>query len=581
MEQVLYRKWRPKTLTDVIGQEHVIKTLKQAVLQNRIAHAYLFSGPRGTGKTSTARILAKAISCLSVKDGEPCNECHICVSVDEGRSLDLLEIDAASNRGIDDIRELRDKINFTPAESRYKVYIIDEVHMLSTPAFNAFLKTLEEPPPHAVFILATTEAHKIPATIISRCHRFDFHRISTEHIIDRLSRICQSEGISADYPVLLAIARNASGSLRDAENLLEQLGISYDSSISMDNVRDLFGMGDDSTSLQFVRIVLNGDAKGGLTIINDAADNGLDMRRFHRQIVDDFRSVLLMKSGVVDGIDKSQESINLIRDVSDNTPIGQILNALRIFENATPKLDGPNTLFLEMALIECCLDRNVNLSDKTDAKENQENSVSLDSIFGETASESKDLVPEHLFVDENHQEESSNSNRPNIDQYYKTTLEENQDKDSAISEVQSLSKESGQQSSDLEAVHVDVNVKSVSKSEWESIRRNTKMLTGPRYNIGALLSDCASTYVEDQILHLVYKNRANMERLQGEIDNPDTRRSFQDVVEKVTGVRYDFNLKTVDNGNNGTAVHKGHLVQTARSMGVIISGEGSEGKKSK
>src|SRR4030043_329445 len=215
--QVLYRKWRPRTLAEVIGQEPITQTLRNALRSGRVSHAYLFCGPRGTGKTSTARSLAKAINCLNLKDGEPCNTCEMCLAISQGRALDIIEIDAASNTGVDDIRSLREKVNYAPNQARYKVYIIDEVHMLSTSASNALLKTLEEPPPPVIFILATTEAHKILPTILSRCQRFDFRRLSQADVTSRLDYICQKEDIHIDPEALRIIARNATGSLRDAE----------------------------------------------------------------------------------------------------------------------------------------------------------------------------------------------------------------------------------------------------------------------------------------------------------------------------------------------------------------------------
>ena len=223
MAEVFYRKWRPRTLAEVVGQEPVTRTLLNALNTNRVAHALLFFGPRGTGKTSTGRILAKAVNCLQNETGEPCNECSVCQAFNEGRAIDLIEIDAASNTGVDDIRDLKEKVNFAPNTTKYKVYIIDEVHMLSNSAFNALLKTLEEPPEHVIFILATTEVHKVPATITSRCQRFDLRRIPMSAMIGRLEHICQAEGINVEPEALALIAKNATGSLRDAENLLEQM----------------------------------------------------------------------------------------------------------------------------------------------------------------------------------------------------------------------------------------------------------------------------------------------------------------------------------------------------------------------
>src|SRR5512146_22591 len=240
--QALYRKWRSQTFDEIIAQEHVTRTLQNALRGGRVSHAYLFTGPRGTGKTSTARILAKALNCLAEDPAaRPCNQCSICVGITEGRQLDLIEIDAASNRGIDEIRELRDKIGFRPSEARYKVYIIDEVHMLTKEAFNALLKTLEAPPPHAIFVLATTEPDRVPETVRSRCQRFDFRRVPTQKIAQHLGRILEAEGSRAAPEALLAIARRATGSMRDAISLLDQL-LSYgDEVIGLARVESVLG----------------------------------------------------------------------------------------------------------------------------------------------------------------------------------------------------------------------------------------------------------------------------------------------------------------------------------------------------
>src|SRR5512139_3991414 len=239
MSQALYRKWRPQTWDAVVGQGQVVQTLRNAVVAERVAHAYLFAGPRGTGKTTTARLLAKAVNCLNENIAErPCNECAHCQAVNQGRFLDLIEIDAASNTSVEDVRDLRDKINFSPNQGRYKVYIIDEVHMLSTAAFNALLKTLEEPPAHAIFILATTEVHKIPATVLSRCQRHEFRRIPVKEIIDNLRAMADEEKIQVDPEALSLVARQATGSMRDAISLLDQLA-SAGKSITLQLAQDV------------------------------------------------------------------------------------------------------------------------------------------------------------------------------------------------------------------------------------------------------------------------------------------------------------------------------------------------------
>ena len=353
--QVFYRKWRPQTLAEVVGQEHVTTTLLNALRTGRVAHAYLFCGPRGTGKTSTGRILAKAVNCLQSGDGEPCNNCALCQAVAEGRAMDVIEVDAASNRGIDEIRDLREKARFAPNMARCKVYIIDEVHMLTEPAANALLKTLEEPPPHVRFVLATTEAHKVPATILSRCQRFDFRRIPQAAMVSRLERICQQEGIRIEDSSLKLIARSATGSMRDAENMLEQLVAYYGSEIDPHQVQSMLGVTGDIRVQELAKHLVNKDVAAGLQTINSVTQDGLDLRQFNRELMEYLRGLLLAKAGAAEAADLSPEVLAEMKSLAKSVSMEQISKALKLFRQVDLEFDGFSTLPLELALVECAL----------------------------------------------------------------------------------------------------------------------------------------------------------------------------------------------------------------------------------
>jgi len=353
--EVFYRKWRPQTLAEVVGQEPITQTLRHAVECGKIAHAYLFCGPRGTGKTSTGRILAKAVNCPNQVGGEPCNVCDICRSITEGRALDVIEIDAASNRGIDEIRSLREKVNYAPSLTQYKVYIIDEVHMLTEAACNALLKTLEEPPPHVIFVLATTEAHKVIPTIVSRCQRFNFHRLAQTAIIDKLKLICQKEDIHIEFESLRLIARAATGSLRDAENILQQLIAYYGSQIDFDPVQATLGGSGDSRIRRLAQYVVNKDVSAGLRVINSINKDGIDLRQFNLGLVEYLRGLLLVKSGCEEALGVTNEDLSEMRGLAAITTLDYLLRAVKLFSSMDFRTDNYSTLPLELALVDCAL----------------------------------------------------------------------------------------------------------------------------------------------------------------------------------------------------------------------------------
>lgn len=356
--QALYLKYRPRTFDEIEGQEHIRTTLKNAITLGRIAHAYLFAGPRGTGKTTTARVLAKAVNCLSDNADKPCNACAVCQAINEDRMLDLIEIDAASNTSVEDVRDLRDKVDFRPGQARYKVYVIDEVHMLSNAAFNALLKTLEEPPPHVIFILATTDPQKIPATVLSRVQRFDFRRLTLPEIVARLSEIARKENLQVEPAALELIARHATGAMRDAISLLDQL-MSYGSDeITLAQVQGLLGVASSHIVSKLVAHLAERHHAQGLALIAQAVDNGADPRQLARDIVEYLRDVLLIQSGCSDALTLTAETLDEMRQRATQIPANQLVRAIRLFNQAAFELrtSAHPTLPLEMAWVEALME---------------------------------------------------------------------------------------------------------------------------------------------------------------------------------------------------------------------------------
>ena len=560
--QVYYRKWRPSSFSDLVGQEHVTTTLLQAIKQGRVSHSYLFSGPRGTGKTSTARVLAKAVNCLDPQDGDPCNACRICQSINDGRFMDIIELDAASNRGIDEIRDIRGKVNFSPVEGRRKVYIIDEAHMLTDAASNAFLKTLEEPPAHVIFILCTTEAHKILPTIVSRCQRFDFRRLPADLIYQRLLQIAQAEGVDVAPEALRVVARYATGSLRDAENLLEQLAVSYGNGVGQHQVEELLGLGHGERWLELVKYLLMGNTAASLTVINEAAWDGTDLRQLHRQTLEMLRAVMLLQWGSGDSLDLPDHVTGELRGLVGKLPPWRLLKALKLWGEVNMRYDAPSTLPLELAVVEICRDevdppQNIAPSSSSPRRVSDQAPPRPSAAAKPVSSAAAAVPPER---------------RPQPPERPSPAP------DSPPSTPSHPPAEAPVASSASPSVSIDGDL----KERWLATVKALARHKGKKYNLGALLRDCKADAMalDGDTLVLPFTHRAHLERMQEEIDDPQGRRLVTEAVEKYFGSSYNFKLILFgDSGDgNGSSRPAQHspLVRTALGMGARIVEEFEE-----
>ena len=595
MGEVFYRKWRPQRLDQVVGQEPVSQTLRNAVALGRVAHAYLFCGPRGTGKTSTARILAKAVNCLSPQEGEPDNACRICVSITEGRALDLIEIDAASNRGIDDIRSLREKVHFTPNEARYKVYIVDEAHMLTEQAFNALLKTLEEPPDHALFVLATTEVHKVPLTIVSRCQRFDFRRIPLEATVARLGELCKDEGIEAAPEALMLIARTSTGSLRDAENLLEQALVSYGSTLAEQQVRDLLGLAGDERALELVGHIVNRSVSGGLTVINAVAGEGIDLRQYHRGVLDYLRGVLLLKSGSEAPLGYSAETKAEMKALAERAPLGHIVRAMKAFAKVDMRRDTPSTLPLELALVEASLE---DVADAAADPPKPAAGPAADpprSAVGtpvdlprQAAGAAADPPRSAVGTPVDPPRQAANTavgtgssvvagaspSKPPLE-----TSATPKAPSGHVREQPRPAESSSAAPARLSETELPSEPSPRLEAQWGKILRTLDRRKGKRFDLGALLRSTAQREIADGTITLRYAHPSHQQRMQEELDDPQAGKLLRDTLAEAMGDPYQVRASVVDGAAGGprrSVSQTSHLVRAARAMGAQIVGEKEE-----
>jgi len=372
--QSLYRKWRPQTFEDIIGQKHITQTLINAISLNRISHAYIFSGPRGVGKTTTARILAKSLNCEKGPTPHPCNKCERCIRITNGYSMDVMEIDGASNNGVDSIRELRNKVNFAPAEGRYKIYIIDEVHMLSQGAFNALLKTLEEPPPHVIFIFATTDPHKIPNTILSRCQWFNFRRISLADIVAKLKMIVEDEKLNIDDKTLNIIARSSTGSMRDAESALDQIIAYCGKDITSQSVREVLGIIEEEVFFEFLEAIIKNDTLKGIEIVNRTSDLGEDASQFIKNLMEYVHNLSLAKVCQKEVLNLkgifTEDRERLLKQ-SKTIKLEKLFNIVNYLAEAERKMRYTRHpwILLEMLVIKFTVDENYSLKEVGEEKD--------------------------------------------------------------------------------------------------------------------------------------------------------------------------------------------------------------------
>lgn len=542
--EVLYQKWRPRKFADVVGQDHITLTLKNSLLRDKYAHAYLFTGPRGTGKTSTARILAKALNTERDSQGEPLLDTEISLDIDSGKFLDLIEIDAASNRRIDDIRSLLENVQFMPSKGKYKVYIIDEVHMLTNEAFNALLKTLEEPPPQVIMILATTEIQKLPETIISRCQRYDFRNVSDSDIVSRLRHISDSETISCDDDLLWFIAQNSSGSLRDACNLLEQLSVAFED-LSIENARSLFGIMDENISLEIFNNIIKNDQENLIVLLQDLRVKGVDFRMLSSSIIDALRLGVFTSNGIITLEGYSKDHLLAVKKTFDGIPSKKLLSILEKLLSLISIRTESFDVLLESSLIHLSYIFDVN---------------------------NKKIEAPAIEVPENDKPLISDNSTQNIS--IKQSV--NTSDPAKLESIEEIEKDSNTVQTEANIVTPEIH-NSQEKDEWEKVLFDLRRVKFGKMVLGGLLRNVEIPKRIDDKLALKFKSKHLHDLFKAEWKIDLAREAVKNAVIKVYGDKIKLVLEEPEeekkNNADGTNILDSSIVKSALAMGAKIEEE--------
>ena len=550
--EVLYQKWRPRKFSDVVGQDHITLTLKNSLMRDKYAHAYLFTGPRGTGKTSTARILAKALNTERDSEGEPLLDTEISLDIDSGKFLDLIEIDAASNRRIDDIRSLLENVQFMPSKGKYKVYIIDEVHMLTNEAFNALLKTLEEPPPQVIMILATTEIQKLPETIVSRCQRYDFRNVSDADIVSRLRHISDSETISCDDDLLWFIAQNSSGSLRDACNLLEQLSVAFDD-LSIENARSLFGIMDENISLEIFNNILKNDQENLIVLLQDLRVKGVDFRMLSSSIIDALRLGVFTSNGIITLEGYSKDHLQLVKKTFEGIPSKKLLSILEKLLSLISIRTESFDVLLESALIHLSYIFDVN-NKKIEAPKIEAPKIEAPKV--EVPKGNKPIISDNSAQSINKSINTSDSAK--------------------LESIEETEKDSNTAQIEADIVTPEIH-NSQEKDEWEKVLFDLRRVKFGKMVLGGLLRNVEIPKRLDDKLALKFKSKHLHDLFKAEWKIDLAREAVKNAVIKVYGDKIKLVLEEPEeekkNNADGTNILDSSIVKSALAMGAKIEDE--------